>query len=1043
MSSLASRIAFTSLTATKTAQYQQLIDFYTAFGFKVVRVFNKDAHVSPAGLTGVSSDSRAECWVASFPVTRVDAKGDPVPFQETVEYSHPEFDSQLAQFNRGVMLKIRLISHDAHKNPELPGRLIVLTTDLAQVRAVASKQGCAVSEEKGHLYVVDPVGNTVGFTTEPFPGFKVGTRDDFLVSAKDAAKAHALDAHALDAQPQISVNAGKKTPKKIAVMTSGGDSPGMCAAVRAVVRTGIYFGCEMYGCYEGYTGLVTGGDKLRPLGWEDVRGWLSEGGTLIGTARCMEFKERAGRLSAAQNMVLRGIDALVVCGGDGSLTGADIFRSEWPSLLEELERAGRISAAQHARYRDLTIVGMVGSIDNDMIMTDNTIGAYSSLERICEMVDYIDTTAASHSRAFVVEVMGRNCGWLALMAGVCCGADYVFVPEQPPCARTWRRDLQRVCTAHRARGRRKTTVIVAEGAIDDELHHISSQEVKDALVDLGFDTRVTTLGHVQRGGSAVAFDRLLATMQGVEAVKAVLENTPETPSPMIGIEANKVVRVPLVEAVKRTKAVAKAIAARDFKGAFELRDEAFKETWADFKAITGETEREDASEASEVSETSKASAASGAGEGKDSASACADSACACSAGKAASKPAKLNLAIIHTGAPTAALNAATRAAVLYLLSRGHTVYGVENGFSGLIHHGSLRKLSWLDVIEWHNVGGSFLGTNRSLPSADMGTVAFYLQKFNIDGLIVMGGFEAYRAVHELQQARKQYPVFNIPVVCLPSTVSNNVPGTEYSLGCDTCLNVLTGYCDAIKQSASASRKRVFVVEVQGGNCGYVASYTGLVTGAVAVYRPETGISLGDIGEDLRLLDEIYSASRGEDRSGKIVVRNENSSEIYTTQLVADLLREQAHGQFETRAAIPGHVQQGRLPTAMDRCYAARFAIKACKYVERNSARIGESIRLMEKEGFGSNATDHGRSDEQLKFVYRHGQRWKVPELDNAVVLGIHGNRVSFEAVDALWARCTDVQKRRGVDVHWQQMNVVNDMLSGRLLVRRREQEEAK
>ena len=171
-----------------------------------------------------------------------------------------------------------------------------------------------------------------------------------------------------------------------------------------------------------------------------------------------------------------------------------------------------------------------------------------------------------------------------------------------------------------------------------------------------------------------------------------------------------------------------------------------------------------------------------------------------------------------------------------------------------------------------------------------------------------------------------------------------------------------------------------------------------------------------------------------------MVRNENSSEIYTTQLVADLLREQAHGQFETRAAIPGHVQQGRLPTAMDRCYAARFAIKACKYVERNSARIGESIRLMEKEGFGSNATDHGRSDEQLKFVYRHGQRWEVPELDNAVVLGIHGNRVSFEPVDELWARCTDVQKRRGMDVHWQQMNVVNDMLSGRLLVRRREQE---
>lgn len=219
--------------------------------------------------------------------------------------------------------------------------------------------------------------------------------------------------------------------KKIAVMTSGGDSPGMNAVVRAVVRMSIHMGCDPYCVYEGYEGLVQGGKYIRQMRWEDVRGWLSEGGTLIGTARCMAFYERAGRLKAAKNMILHGIDALIICGGDGSLTGADKFRSEWPSLLEELVATKQLGSEQVAPYTHLNIVGTVGSIDNDMSGTDATIGCYSALARICEMVDYIEATASSHSRAFVIEVMGRHCGWLALMAGVATGADFVFIPEKP------------------------------------------------------------------------------------------------------------------------------------------------------------------------------------------------------------------------------------------------------------------------------------------------------------------------------------------------------------------------------------------------------------------------------------------------------------------------------------------------------------------------------------------------------------------------------------------------------------------------------------
>lgn len=378
--------------------------------------------------------------------------------------------------------------------------------------------------------------------------------------------------------------------KKIAVMTSGGDSPGMNGVVRAVVRMAIHMGCDAFAVYEGYEGLVRGGDLIKKMDWDDVRGWLSEGGTLIGTARCMAFYERPGRLTAAKNMVLNGIDALIICGGDGSLTGADKFRSEWPSLLDELVAKGELSKDQTTPYKHLNIVGIVGSIDNDLSGTDATVGCYSALSRICEMVDYIEATASSHSRAFVIEVMGRHCGWLALLAGVATGADFVFIPERPQ-EHDWRTDMSLVVNRHRQLGKRKTIVIVAEGARDKDGNKISPEEIKDLLSDkteggLGLDTRITTLGHVQRGGTAVAYDRLLSTLQGVEAVKAVLEATPETETCFIAINENKIVRKPLMKAVQETQEVAKAVDSKDFEKAMSLRDAEFADQYKSYITTT-------------------------------------------------------------------------------------------------------------------------------------------------------------------------------------------------------------------------------------------------------------------------------------------------------------------------------------------------------------------------------------------------------------------------------------------------------------------------
>ncbi|GME83790.1 unnamed protein product [Ambrosiozyma monospora] len=616
---LVSQLSFTSFTVAKTQDYTNLIAFYKSFGFKVVKTFTRDATTSGLDLNGVSNDSRKECWLNCYEAARTTNNGSIVPPRETIEAHHPEVNPKESNFNKGFMLKLRLVSHDVNKNIELPGEVIVFTVDTAAVKKIAIENKYELiektSDPKIEFYIKDPVGNVVGFTS-----FANGLTDKPIKSSK----AFFTDKTAEDLENPRLKEPAKSNKKRIAVMTSGGDAPGMCAAVRAVVRAGIYLGCEVYGCYEGYSGLVKGGEYLKKMDWEDVRGWLSLGGTLIGTARCMEFKEKWGRLQAAKNMILRGVDALIVCGGDGSLTGADIFRDEWPSLVAELVKNGTFTDEQVEPYKHLTIVGLVGSIDNDMSSTDNTIGAYSSLERICEMVDYIDATAASHSRAFVVEVMGRHCGWLALMAGTACGADSIFIPERPPSSKSWKDELKEICLRHRSKGRRKTTVIVAEGALDDELNPITSEQVKECLVEIGLDTRITTLGHVQRGGTAVAFDRLLATLQGVDAVKAVLESTPDTPSPMIGFVDNKVVRRPLIESVKLTKSVATAINEKRFDDAMKLRDTTFKEAYDHFLSIS---KYDDGTQVLPENQ-------------------------------------HLNVAIIHVGAPTSALNAATRAAAL-------------------------------------------------------------------------------------------------------------------------------------------------------------------------------------------------------------------------------------------------------------------------------------------------------------------------------------------------------------------------------------------
>lgn len=961
--------SFVSLVTTDVDKFTDIANFYIQLGFRLTKNFSKVSNNgaalalnNPKLHLGVSNDSLRELWIETFPLQNLNKNGDIIPWQDLPYYVGDSSE----KICDPVLLKLRLSNRPSKASETAPQELNFFLTDIKRVAEILSKHKVQFDQPHNDFSLIvtkDPLGNKVTFSDRQTPLSKehFKSSEQFL---------EYKTAEIIKNLPQAKVEDQQQSKKKkIAVMTSGGDAPGMNPAVRAVVRAGIYYGCDVFAVYEGYEGLVKGGDLLKKMSWSDVRLYLFTGGTLIGTARCAEFRQREGRLQGAYNLISNGIDALIVCGGDGSLTGADLFRSEWKSLVSELVDTGKLTKQQVAPYDELKIVGLVGSIDNDMALTDATIGAYSSLERISEMVDYIDATATSHSRAFVVEVMGRHCGWLGLMAGLSTGADYIFIPERPPKAGAWADELKEVCGRHRLNGKRRTMVIVAEGAIDDQLNPITLNMVKDALVEMGLDTRVTTLGHVQRGGSAVAYDRCLATMQGVEAVKAVLEMDGNTPSPVIGVSENKIVRTPLMEAVKLTKQVATAIEAKDFDKAMGLRDSGFEDAYHQYLSTS-------------IYDDGL---------------------------RALPKEERLNIGIVHVGALSSGLNAATRAAALYCISKGHKLFGLTNGFSGLIETGEIQELTWLDVEHWHNKGGSEIGTNRSLPAENYGKVAFDLQKHNLHGLLIVGGFEAFTALHQLDSNSANYPIFGMPKIVIPATVSNNVPGTEYSLGANTCLNQLVNYCDAVKQSASSSRRRVFVVEVQGGHSGFVASFCGLITGAVATYTPETAINLKTIQEDIKLLTDVFANDHGQDNNGKLVVRNEQASSVYSTELIADIVKESVHGRFETRTAIPGHVQQGFTPSSMDRVNAVRFAVKSVEYIE------------------GWNNKHNNRSSSSNK---------KFEDFGASIVIGIQGAQVTYSDVNELYDSEADVALRKGRTVHWEHLNHVSDMMSGRLMLRK-------
>jgi 6-phosphofructokinase 1 len=695
--------------------------------------------------------------------------------------------------------------------------------------------------------------------------------------------------------------------RTIAVLTSGGDAPGMNAAVRAVVRTALARSQRVFAIREGYEGAVVGGDRIVPMTWASVGGILHLGGTAIGTARSERFRTREGRLHAARNFLDAGIDSLVVIGGDGSLSGADVLRQEWTSLLEELVATGQADRERVTKALPFSIVGLAGSIDNDMSGTDITIGADTALHRITEAVDAIASTAASHQRTFVIEVMGRSCGYLALMGAIATGASMVLIPESPPEMDDWQDVMCQRLSAGRQAGRRDSIVIVAEGARDRYGSPITAEDVRKALRErLHEDVRVTILGHVQRGGAPSAFDRNMGTQLGHAAVEELLQSPPGSEPQLIGMKDNRVTHQPLAACVERTRLVGERVAQGDYKGALELRGSGFDSALRTLRTLVQALPHPPA-------------------EGQK----------------------RFRFAIMHGGGPAPGMNTAVRAAVRLLLDRGHHVLGVRNAFRGLVD-GDVFEMGWMTVNGWASKGGAELGTNRREPAErELYSIARHIEEHKLDGILMIGGWSGYASVAHLVAERTRFPAFDLPIVCLPATIDNNLPGSELSVGSDTALNNIVGAVDKIKTTAVASQ-RCFVVEVMGRRCGYLTLLSGLATGAERTYMHEDGVTLADLQRDLDSLCREFEQGK---RLG-LMIRNEDANPFYTTQFLCALFEQEGGGLFDVRQAILGHLQQGGDPSPFDRILATRLAAMSVEFlVERaTEKRSGAAAFVGIREG---------------------------------------------------------------------------------------------
>jgi 6-phosphofructokinase 1 len=398
----------------------------------------------------------------------------------------------------------------------------------------------------------------------------------------------------------------------------------------------------------------------------------------------------------------------------------------------------------------------------------------------------------------------------------------------------------------------------------------------------------------------------MSTLLGYAAVDELLSSPPGSEPQLIGMKDNRVTRQPLMACVDETRKVAECVKTGDYKGAMALRGRGFGSALATLRTIVRALPHPPV-------------------EGQK----------------------RFRFAIMHGGGPAPGMNTAVRAALRLTLDRGHHVVGVRNAFRGLVD-GDFFEMGWMSVNGWASRGGAELGTNRKGPGdRELYTIARQIEKHEIDGILMIGGWSGYAAVAKLHAERERFPAFNIPIICLPASINNNLPGSELSIGSDSALNNIVSAVDKIKTSAVASQ-RCFVVEVMGRRCGYLALMSGFATGAEKVYMHEDGVTLADLQRDLQMLTDGFRRGK---RLG-LLIRNEDANPFYTTPFMCALFEQEGGELFDVRQAILGHLQQGGDPSPFDRILATRMAAESVGFLidEATKGQGGAAAFIGIREG---------------------------------------------------------------------------------------------
>jgi len=667
----------------------------------------------------------------------------------------------------------------------------------------------------------------------------------------------------------------KNNIKKIGILTSGGDAPGMNAAIRGATRCAISRGMEMLGILDGYRGIID--RQFRELEWHDVARIIHRGGTILGTGRFPEFLDPAVRKQAVEILRENGVGGLVVIGGNGSLTGGYKIWTE----------------------TGFPVVGIPGTIDNDLYGTDFALGTDTALNIGVNSIDILRDTAASHNRVFIVEMFGNRSGYLAINSGLASGVIKVIIPEEVLTEKEldelsveiaeWLKKMKR--SSSQIESSRHAIIVISEGArfaefpgegLDSQLHKINTlkEHLNAAMSEFGGECRTVVLGHLQRGGHPSAFDRIGGTRMGAFAVRVLVE---KGGGYMVGLMGKLDKIVDLKTVVEKSKEI-QEVPHRNL----ELRG----------LGMTLKTQRELAGLEPAKAKSSK----------------------------------KRRIMLLTSGADAPGMNMGIRAIVRWSLSRGLTVLGVRHGFSPLLegNKDEIHELDWeaVHIGLMISTGGSVLGTTRTrkITEEQVRTLWETAESMNADGIVVMGGIHAQWVCHNLMKSP-----LKMPLIFIPATISNNIPGTDISIGSDTALNNLVMVIDKTKDTG-ISLRRIHIINVLGRECGWLALKSALAGGAEDSFDPESGMHLERVVE---VADYLRKAFKRPGKAGQrtgILMLNEMAGKIFNGETISQIMTDRT-GRT-SRTLDPGQMQRGGPPTAFDRILACNLSLAAVQHINK-------------------------------------------------------------------------------------------------------------